>query len=264
MKTTITLLFILICSLTVFAQTKPQPEGVITDFPAENIYSSVFDIKDFKRLFIISMTKDPQASEKTIAKVIGKENSLELVRSAANAQFFIAYQESDAGNEMRVFYVKDRKVVIVWAETREKQGREADLTEAFLKVLRCNKAIIQPGITPSPQPAPERADGFKLDPTVGETSDSKTIVGGVLNGKTIKFPPPIYSMEARAERASGSVKVQVLIDEKGNVIEAKAVSGHRLLRPISEEAAKKAKFEPTTLEGQPAKVTGVLVYNYVP
>jgi protein TonB len=57
--------------------------------------------------------------------------------------------------------------------------------------------------------------------------------------------------------------VQVLIDEEGNVVSARAVSGHPLLQAASVTAARQAKFEPMTLAGEPVKVTGVIQYNFV-
>ena len=92
----------------------------------------------------------------------------------------------------------------------------------------------------------------------------KTISGGVLNGKAISLPKPPYPPVARAVRASGSVSVQVLIDERGNVVSASAVSGHPLLRASAVAAAHGAKFSPTVLAGQPVKVSGVITYNFVP
>jgi len=62
----------------------------------------------------------------------------------------------------------------------------------------------------------------------------------------------------------GSVKVRVTIDEKGNVVSAKAIDGPKQLRLKAEESAKKASFAPTLLEGKPVKVTGIIVYNFVP
>ncbi|CAN5627810.1 hypothetical protein BH20ACI4_BH20ACI4_31430 [soil metagenome] len=94
--------------------------------------------------------------------------------------------------------------------------------------------------------------------------NEKIISGGVVNGKALSLPKPAYPIEARNERASGAVNVQVVIDESGNVISAKAVSGHELLREASEQAALGAKFSPTILEGVPVKVSGVIVYNFVP
>ncbi len=100
--------------------------------------------------------------------------------------------------------------------------------------------------TPTPKPVP------------------KTISGGVVNGKATYLAKPTYPPAARAVGASGAVSVQVTIDESGNVISATAVSGHPLLRSSAESAARSSKFSPTVLAGQPVKVTGVIVYNFVP
>ena len=89
------------------------------------------------------------------------------------------------------------------------------------------------------------------------------ISGGVLNGKAISLPKPAYPAIARAARASGTVVVQVLIDENGNVVSASAVSGHPLLQAVAVGAARQARFSPTKLSGQPVKVTGVIQYNFV-
>jgi protein TonB len=59
------------------------------------------------------------------------------------------------------------------------------------------------------------------------------------------------------------VNVEVTIDEEGNVVAAKAVSGHPLLQGASVAAARNAKFTPTKLLGQAVKVQGVLVYTFV-
>jgi protein TonB len=93
---------------------------------------------------------------------------------------------------------------------------------------------------------------------------TKQISGGVLNGKATSLPKPPYPPAARAVRASGAVSVQVLIDERGNVVSASAVSGHPLLRAAAVQAARSARFSPTQLSGQPVKVSGVITYNFVP
>jgi protein TonB len=89
------------------------------------------------------------------------------------------------------------------------------------------------------------------------------ISGGVLNGKAISLPKPPYPAIARAAHASGTVTVQVTIDESGKVISAHAVSGHPLLQQAAVQAALQARFTPTQLSGQPVKVTGVIQYNFV-
>jgi len=110
-----------------------------------------------------------------------------------------------------------------------------------------------------------------IDGTILKTEDEKKattstgvmIEGGVLNGKAISLPLPVYPEIARAARASGAVTVQIAIDEQGSVVSAKAVSGHPLLQGAATTAARQAKFSPTFLQGQPVSVTGQLVYNFV-
>ena len=99
--------------------------------------------------------------------------------------------------------------------------------------------------------------------TAAEPTENQKIEGGVLNGKALALPPPAYPAIARAAHAYGTVMVQVLIDEQGNVIAAHAVDGHPLLRAAAVGAARQARFSPTLLEGEPVRVTGVIQYNFV-
>lgn len=86
---------------------------------------------------------------------------------------------------------------------------------------------------------------------------------GVLNGKAIKLVMPPYPPIAKSAHASGEVRVQVVVDEEGNVILAAAESGHPLLHAAAVMAARQSKFTPTKLAGQPVKVRGEVVYNFV-
>ncbi len=97
------------------------------------------------------------------------------------------------------------------------------------------------------------------NPTTG-----KTVSGGVLNGKAISLPKPPYPPIARQAKAAGTVVVKVLVDEKGNVVSAQAVSGHPLLQAASVSVARQAKFSPTKLAGKPVKVSGVITYSFTP
>lgn len=97
----------------------------------------------------------------------------------------------------------------------------------------------------------------------GQENARPRISGGVLNNKAISMPSPEYPAIARAAQAAGTVTVQVTIDEEGNVIAARAVAGHPLLQAASVAAARQAKFSRTLLSGEPVKVTGVLVYNFL-
>jgi TonB family protein len=85
----------------------------------------------------------------------------------------------------------------------------------------------------------------------------------VLNGKALSLPKPSYPPLARSAHASGTVLVWVSIDESGKVISASVVAGHPVLRAEALQAAQRARFSPTLLEGRPVKVTGIISYNFV-
>src|SRR5687768_7234222 len=103
----------------------------------------------------------------------------------------------------------------------------------------------------------------------------KIINGGVLNGKAVSLPKPAYPEEAKKARFGGTVKVRVVIDENGNVVEAEATREvsenepaettalYNLLGEAAEKAAFEATFAPTRLSGQPVKVSGVITYNFM-
>lgn len=90
----------------------------------------------------------------------------------------------------------------------------------------------------------------------------KIISCGVCNQEAVLLPKPEYPKSARFIRASGSVNVEILINENGSVESARAVSGHPLLHPASIKAALQAKFKPFLLSGKPVKVRGTIVYNF--
>jgi TonB family protein len=92
---------------------------------------------------------------------------------------------------------------------------------------------------------------------------SKTVRGGVLNSRALSLPAPEYPAIARAAGAEGMVVVDVVIDEAGNVVEARAISGHPLLQSAAVNASRDAKFTPTRLEGEPVRVRGSITYSFV-
>jgi TonB family protein len=88
------------------------------------------------------------------------------------------------------------------------------------------------------------------------------VVDNVLQGNAITKVEAVYPPTARMMRAFGTVRVQVTISESGRVIDAEAVSGHQALRSAAVEAAYKWVFKPTTLNGAPIKVQGILTFNF--
>ena len=110
--------------------------------------------------------------------------------------------------------------------------------------------IVHVETTPPPAPRPVK--------TKTEIVSSRLLVS-----KAVSLPQPAYPTMARQIRIQGAVNVQILVDEQGRVISAQVVSGHPLLRASSKDAAMRARFTPTVLNGQAVKVQGVITYNFV-
>jgi protein TonB len=105
--------------------------------------------------------------------------------------------------------------------------------------------------TPKPQPTPQQQTGPVRVPS------------SLISSKTLDKPAPPYPPIAKAAGVQGTVAVQIVIDEQGKVISAKATSGNPLLLNAAVQAAYRAKFTPTVLGGQAVKVTGSITYNFV-
>jgi TonB family protein len=132
---------------------------------------------------------------------------------------------------------------------------------ADVKIIEVDGDEIEdsPSTKPTPKPAPSNQPVV----TPPSSAPSKTqLTGGVLNDKAIEMPKPVYPEAAKQAGVSGVVKVQVTIDEEGNVVEAEAIDGPKELREAAVAAARKARFEPVRLHGQNIKVKGVLTYRF--
>jgi len=112
-----------------------------------------------------------------------------------------------------------------------------------------SRIVIDDDPPPVPQPTPVASKIVK--------------VSEILNSRAISLPKPPYPQMAKQIRVQGTVTVQVLIDEAGRVLSAKAMSGHPLLVPDSQRAAMQARFSPTTIGGVAVKVSGVITYNFI-
>jgi len=91
----------------------------------------------------------------------------------------------------------------------------------------------------------------------------KTVDLGEINRKALRIPLAAYPPAARTAGIYGIVKVRVWIDKKGDVIRAVVVAGPRLLRRVTLQSAKGAKFPANIGDCDSCHVTGFLVYTFV-
>ena len=109
-----------------------------------------------------------------------------------------------------------------------------------------SSSVTRPPVFADPNPAPPQT----------------RVHGGILNGRAVRLVRPTVPPDAQKAGASGKVEVNIVFDEEGRVIWARAISGHPLLRSVCEDAARQTTFPPTKVEGHLVKVRGVLIYNF--
>jgi TonB family protein len=182
---------------------------------------------------------------------------------------------------VQVFATKRRFYALVYLNSKKQETIQDEFVSSFVLPERLAEqpstvAVQNPATNPQNPQRPNlvSVDGAdantvansEIKPETANPNNSgekrRPISGGVLNSKAIVFPKPEYPAEAKSAGVAGTVAVQVTVDEAGNVVDAKAVSGPALLHQVSVNAALQARFSPTSLMGEPVKVTGVLVYNF--
>ncbi len=98
-------------------------------------------------------------------------------------------------------------------------------------------------------------------PTNTPKNDSPLAVGSLVTYATQKSTP-IYPPMAKNMRMSGVVKVDLVIDEQGQVVEVQNTSGPAMLQRAAADAVKKWKFKPFTRGGQATKAIGFVNFNF--
>ncbi len=110
--------------------------------------------------------------------------------------------------------------------------------------------------TPAAQPP---ASG---DAAAGETVAPVSV--GSLLAKARQRVTPSYPQIARAARATGTVTVYLVVNEKGEVESVQRALGPAQLQQAAIDAARRFKFNPTEVDGRVVRVSGYLSFNFAP
>jgi len=86
-------------------------------------------------------------------------------------------------------------------------------------------------------------------------------VGSLISYAT-KQQAPVYPIAAKNMRTMGVVKVEVTVDETGDVADVQKTSGPALLQAAAKDAIRKWKFRPFVRDGQPVKAVGYVNFNF--
>ncbi|MGI8813648.1 MAG: TonB family protein [Pyrinomonadaceae bacterium] len=111
-------------------------------------------------------------------------------------------------------------------------------------------------------PRPNVAATPNIAPPPKAAVEGSPLEVGSLIAYATKQPAPVYPAAARTIRATGVVKVEVTVDESGDVAAVGKTSGPPLLQNSAKDAIRKWKFKPFTRDGQPVKATGFVNFNF--
>ncbi len=110
------------------------------------------------------------------------------------------------------------------------------------------------------KPEPIRNDTPEDQPAT-KANDGPLEVGSLVAYAT-RQQQPVYPPAAKSIRATGVVKVEVTVNEAGEVAEIQNATGPALLQSAAKDAVRKWRFKPFVRDGQPVRATGYVSFNF--
>ncbi|MGH9902930.1 MAG: TonB family protein, partial [Pyrinomonadaceae bacterium] len=115
--------------------------------------------------------------------------------------------------------------------------------------------------SPSGPASQQQQSATKPEGDGGGTNKSLVSVGSLHDRATEKVSPT-YPPAAKNMRLTGVVTVYVVVDKDGAVEKVEQMMGPSLLQQAAADAARRWKFKPTVVEGQPVRVAGFINFNF--
>jgi TonB family protein len=167
------------------------------------------------------------------ADAVAVERAQEDARRRAQAE-----QDRRAQEERKRLEDEQRATEARVAEERRRAEAEAS---------RAAAAPVAPAAVEAPPPAPALRPG-----TLVNLSDAGVIAPVTMSAPALRYPPI-----AERQRVEGTVELNILVDEKGNVVEALLVTpagGKAGLNEAAVDNVKRRRYRPATKDGIPVKV----------
>ena len=161
----------------------------------------------------------------------------------------------------------ENKTSIAPEKTEAAQTPTGGQTQTAVRERQVENANAEktPNVNKSEPNAEKTPNVSKLE-TIADAADvpkntSPLAVGSLIEYATQKSNP-VYPVTARTMRMTGVVRLEVVVNEKGQVSEVQNSSGPSLLRGAASDAVKKWKFKPFVRDGEPVKATGFVNFNF--
>ena len=144
-------------------------------------------------------------------------------------------------------------------ETQQIDNKETTISENPSKSPRLRRVEDKDTDTTANQNKPETQTVAATTDVVKSTAPLE--VGSLLEYATSKSNP-VYPPTAKTLRMTGIVRVELEIDEQGQVSKVQNTSGPALLQRAATDAIRKWKFKPFVRDGEPVKALGFVSFNF--
>jgi len=160
--------------------------------------------------------------------------------------------------------IMDSKPVVIDSKPKPSEVLLANNEKPVAPLVKEEKRPeIETERTPSVEPkvTPEVPKQTAIPQTETPKDNSPMQVGSLIAYAT-KQTSPVYPTAAKSMRAVGVVKVEVTVNETGDVSEVQKTSGPALLQTAAKDAMRKWKFKPFVRDGLPVKAMGFVNFNF--
>jgi len=107
------------------------------------------------------------------------------------------------------------------------------------------------------------ASGPPPPPPAGERPKGPIRITSGMKEPTLLYEPPVvYSPVARMAHVEGTVVIEAIIDEQGNVTQVHFISGPAMLVQSAMKAVAERRYAPTILDGQPVAIRLTVKVDY--
>ena len=145
------------------------------------------------------------------------------------------------------------------SDTKPAGTRDREVKQTEPAVEKKDEPIYIPS---APQTAKEDPKPPAETPKTDVPKSGDPIDVGSLVAYATRQTQPVYPPAARTMRTTGIVKVEVTVNETGDVSDVQKTSGPPMLQNAAKDAIKKWKFKPFVRDGQPVKANGFVSFNF--
>lgn len=201
-----------------------------------------------------------------------------LLENASSARVLLARDETDRALWQNM--VADVRQKLTGVERRAPGVAASAQPQATVGVTQAvpepTPAVVVAAASPTPTPAAspnatgangaQSQQGARVNPPAANAvaGSAQPVEVGSLISRASQTVAPSYPAAARSARIGGKVTVYLLLDEKGEVAAVQRTEGPEMLRRAAEDAARRWRFRQTIINGQPARVTGSIIFNFAP